>query len=191
MKHLSVLDALFLQFETADTPMHVGSLMLLERPRGRRHPYRAIREHVASRMHLGRCAAISRRDRAALAKAMIAAVPVSLRAPGDTSQANFVSMMLVGLATDVADPVARMHAIRPASTRAKTLTGSMKGAIPTDMPSLAIPWLMAGITPLFRKAAAANRIPVVANVAISNVPGPQMPLYLAGANCAPTSRSQS
>lgn len=120
------------------------------------------------------------RDRAALAKAMIAAVPVSLRAPGDTSQANYVSMMLVGLATNIADPVERMQAIRAASTRAKTLTGSMKGAIPTDMPSLGIPWLMAGITPLFRKAAAANRIPVVANVVISNVPGPQMPLYLAG-----------
>src|SRR5687768_8838764 len=52
MKHLSALDALFLQLETADTPMHVGSLMLLEKPRGRRTPYRAIREHVAGRMHL-------------------------------------------------------------------------------------------------------------------------------------------
>lgn len=47
----------------------------------------------------------------------------------------------------------------------------MKGAIPTDMPSLGIPWLMACLTPLYRKAAAANRIPVVANVAISSVPG--------------------
>src|SRR6185436_14552637 len=52
MKHLSALDALFLQLETADTPMHVGSLMLLEKPRGRRTPYRAIREHIAARLHL-------------------------------------------------------------------------------------------------------------------------------------------
>src|SRR5688572_5234869 len=52
MRHLGALDALFLQLETADTPMHVGSLMLLERARGRRSPYRAIREHIASRLHL-------------------------------------------------------------------------------------------------------------------------------------------
>ena len=35
---------------------------------------------------------------------MVAAVPLSLRAPGDTTQENQVSMMLVGLATQIADP---------------------------------------------------------------------------------------
>jgi hypothetical protein len=39
---------------------------------------------------------------------------------------------------------------------------------------------MAAVTPLFRKAVASRRIPVVANVAISNVPDPRVPLYLAG-----------
>lgn len=148
---------------------------------------KAIARHYEAKLNdavLAICAGALRRqfagDKAALAKSMIGAVPISLRAPGDTTQANYVSMMLVGLATQIADPVKRMAAIVAASTRAKTLAGSMKGAIPTDMPSLGVPWLMASITPLYRKVVEANRIPVVANLAISNVPGPQVPLFLAG-----------
>jgi diacylglycerol O-acyltransferase / wax synthase len=149
---------------------------------------KTIARHFDAKLNdvvLATCAGALRRyfkgERAALAKPMIGAVPVSLRAPGDTTQANYVSMMLIALATHVADPAKRMAAIVAASMRAKVLTGSLKGAIPTDMPSLGVPWLMARITPLYRQAAASNRIPVIANLLISNVPGPQVPLYLAGA----------
>jgi hypothetical protein len=89
-------------------------------------------------------------------------------------------MMLVGLATQVADVRKRMAAIVKASTQAKRLSGSMRGAIPTDLPSLGVPWLMAAVTPLYRDVVAARRMPVLANLIISNVPGPQVPLYLAG-----------
>src|SRR6202795_2561807 len=52
MKHLSALDALFLHLETPDTPMHVGSLMLLEKPAGEKGAFAAIRDHIAGRLHL-------------------------------------------------------------------------------------------------------------------------------------------
>ncbi len=131
------------------------------------------------------CAGALRRyfagNKAALAKEMIGGVPASLRVPGDTSQSNQVTMMLISMATHIADPRKRLAAIVAATTKAKALTGGMKNLIPTDLPSLGIPWLMSVITPLYRTAVASNRIPVVANVVVSNVPGPQMPLYLAGA----------
>jgi diacylglycerol O-acyltransferase / wax synthase len=123
-------------------------------------------------------------DKAILNKAMIGAVPASLRTPGDTSANNQVTMMLINMATNIADPAKRMAAIRESSAGAKSLTGSMKGAmtaVTSDLPTLGIPWLMGIITPLYKTAVGTNRIPVVANLVISNVPGPPMPLYMAGA----------
>ena len=52
MKHLSALDALFLQLETPETPMHVGSLMLLGGFGAKKDPYTAIRAHIEKRLHL-------------------------------------------------------------------------------------------------------------------------------------------
>src|SRR5688572_21095530 len=111
---------------------------------------KAIARHYEAKLNdavLAICAGALRRqfarDPKALAKAMIAAVPVSLRAPGDMTAANDVTMMLVAIATQEADVRKRMAAIVAASSRAKRLTGSLRGAIPTDLPSLGIPWLMA------------------------------------------------
>ena len=148
---------------------------------------KTIARHFDAKLNdivLAVCAGALRRyfagDKTALGKSMVGAVPASLRVPGDASQSNQVTMMLINLATHIADPRKRLAAIVAASTRAKMLTGSMKSIIPTDMPSLGIPWLMSVITPLYKTAVAKSRIPVVANVTISNVPGPQVPLYVAG-----------
>lgn len=148
---------------------------------------KALAKHFDAKLNdivLAVCAGALRRyftgNKAALAKSMVGAVPASLRLPGDTSQSNQVTMMLINMGTHIADPRKRLAAIVAASTRAKMLTGSMKSVIPTDMPSLGIPWLMSVITPLYKTAVSTNRIPVVANVVVSNVPGPQVPLYVAG-----------
>ena len=115
------------------------------------------------------------------AKSLKAAVPVSLRAAGDESANNQVSMVLMTLATDVADPLQRLKKIAEASTNTKAMMGQMKAAIPTDFPMLAAPWLMSGLASLYGRSRLANVLPPLANVAISNVPGIQMQLYFAGA----------
>ncbi len=117
-------------------------------------------------------------------KQLIAAVPVSLRAAGNTDLNNQVSMMFVGLASDIADPLQRLHAIRGQAASAKELTGKIKTAIPTDFPSFGAPWLMSGLASLYGRSRLANVMPPLANVTVSNVPGPQVPLFMAGAKVA-------
>ncbi len=123
-------------------------------------------------------------------KSLVAAVPISLRQTGDTRPDNQASMSLVSLGTHLADPARRLAHILAASSAMKSTMGRVKSILPTDFPSIGIPWLMEAAASLYGKARVAERLPQVANVVISNVPGPQVPLYLAGArvraNC-PTS----
>lgn len=114
-------------------------------------------------------------------KSLIAAVPISLRKPGDTTSDNQASMSLISLGTHITDPMKRLEHIRAASAAMKSTLGSVKNVLPTDFPSLGLPWLIEAAASLYGKAKVADRIAQVANVAISNVPGPPMPLYLAGA----------
>ncbi len=112
---------------------------------------------------------------------LLAGVPVSLREAGNTDMNTQATMVRISLASHIADPLERLQAIHASSTAAKALTASMKSVIPTDFPSLGAPWLISGIAALFGRSKLANRMPPITNVAISNVPGPQFPLYLAGA----------
>jgi WS/DGAT/MGAT family acyltransferase len=114
-------------------------------------------------------------------KSLIAAVPVSLREAGDTTPDNQATITPVSLGTQIADPAKRLHHIKQATAAMKAAMGSVKSVLPTDFPSVGVPWLMETATRLYGRARVADRIPQLANVAISNVPGPQVPLYLAGA----------
>ncbi len=125
-------------------------------------------------------------------KSMVAAMPVSLRpndTPGGESDAtnlgNQVSMSLVELGTHLANPIKRMNAIMASTAKVKTSMQSLKGLLPTDYPSLLAPWLVGGAAKMafsaYGKSGIASRLPMVANLAISNVPGPPVPLFLAGA----------
>jgi len=121
-------------------------------------------------------------------KSLVAAMPVSLREAGATDATNLgnqVSISLVELGTHLAHPLKRMNAIMASTAKVKTSIQSLKGLLPTDYPSLLAPWLVGGAAKMalnaYGKSGMASRLPMVANLAISNVPGPPVPLYLAGA----------
>jgi diacylglycerol O-acyltransferase len=114
-------------------------------------------------------------------KSLIATMPVSLRDAGNTDTSIQATLTLVRLATNLADPLRRLHAVRAAADAAKALTAHARSVIPTDFPSLGVPWIVSALAALYGRSGVARVIPPLANVAISNVPGPRQPLYLAGA----------
>lgn len=117
-------------------------------------------------------------------KSLIAMVPVSLRGADDDSNNNQVSAMRVDLATDLADPAQRFQAIRESSETSKELIGGLKAILGADLPIAGSPWFMTGMASLYGRSNLARRLPALANVAISNLPGPAVPLYMAGARMA-------
>ena len=114
-------------------------------------------------------------------KPLIAGVPISLREPGDTRQNNQVSGMLCQIATDIADPAERLRAIVKSSSQAKEIAGTFRDAVPQDFAFVGAPILLQLVMLVYGRTGLADRLPMPMNVTISNVPGPPMPLYCAGA----------
>jgi diacylglycerol O-acyltransferase len=112
-------------------------------------------------------------------KPLIATMPISLRDAGNTDFTTQATLTLVNLNTHIADPGKRLRAIREAAGAIKALARNVRGVIPTDFPSIGVPWLLQGLAALYQRAAGA--MPPLANVVISNIPGPQAPLYAGGA----------
>jgi len=112
---------------------------------------------------------------------LIAMVPVSLRKEGDAAMNNQVAGVRVDLATDIDDLPARFMAIHASSEAAKAVVRELKPVLGVDIPIMGSPWLMTGLASLLGRSNLASRLPAAGNVSISNVPGPPMTLYMAGA----------
>ena len=112
---------------------------------------------------------------------LVAMLPVALRAEGDAGGGNAVAAMLATLATDVADPAARLAAIVASTATAKQqLQGMSRSAILQYSGLLIAPaWLQ-------MMPRVAGHVRPTFNVVISNVPGPDQPLYFRGARMEAT-----
>ena len=94
---------------------------------------------------------------------------------------NKVSAMLVSLATDLADPVERLAAIHKSATGSK-IHHTAIGARTLGDVSEFIPFSLAGIgARLYTRMQLAEKHRPIFNLVITNVPGPQVPLYVGGA----------
>lgn len=110
------------------------------------------------------------------AKPLVAMVPVAIRAKDDAGGGNAVGAILASLATDVADPAARMAAIIASTCHAKQQLQGMSKAAILQYSALILAPAMLQMVPQ-----ASGRVRPTFNVVISNVPGPEEPLYFRGA----------
>jgi diacylglycerol O-acyltransferase len=127
-----------------------------------------------------RAAALAEAQRLVPRKPLIASMPISLREQGNTEMRTQATLSLVSLASNIADPVKRLQAIRDSAGATKAVARQAKSVIPTDIPLLGVPWLLGALAALYGRSSVVDRLPILANVLISNVPGPPVPLYVDG-----------
>ena len=119
---------------------------------------------------------------------LVAAVPVSVRRRGQSRDqsrgqkgagGNQISVMLAELPTHLPDPEERLVAMRAAMDQAKARFDAVPATLLRDL-AILVPTAGSGLAAraLFKLATVPGP---PFNLFISNVPGPQVPLYLAGA----------
>ena len=109
-------------------------------------------------------------------------VPVSVRS-GDESETyqNRVSALLADLATNESDPAKRLRRVQQSMTAAKQNLAAIPAETLMDYTQFAPPAIAARAMRMASRLRIADRMNPPFNLVISNVPGPNVPLYMAGA----------
>jgi diacylglycerol O-acyltransferase / wax synthase len=110
---------------------------------------------------------------------LVEAVPVSVHGRSDRPGRNKVSAVFSRLETQIAGPAERLKAIADANWIAKEHSSEIGATLLQDWSQFAAP----AVFGLGMRAYASTRLTrsrPVHNLVVSNVPGPQMPLYFSG-----------
>jgi diacylglycerol O-acyltransferase / wax synthase len=110
---------------------------------------------------------------------LVAAVPVSIRSEGE-QHGNRVSAMFAPLATNLDDPAERLAMTGRTMHAAKEQHGALPAELLTDVTQVAAPAVANQAARLNARLRLLERVSPF-NLIISNVPGPRVQLYYAGA----------
>ncbi len=114
-------------------------------------------------------------------KSLTAGIPVSVRPTDDEGAGNAITFIVSTLATDIADPAERFAAIRASVKHAKDhVQGLPRHAMEQYTVLLMAPTIITMLTGI------GGRMRPMFNITISNVPGPDKPLYFRGAELLAT-----
>lgn len=112
---------------------------------------------------------------------LTAGIPVSVRPQDDEGAGNAITFIVATLGTDVADPAERIAAIRSSVRHAKEHVQSLpRHAMQQYTMLLMAPTILTLLTGM------GGRTRPMFNITISNVPGPDKPLYFRGAELLAT-----
>jgi len=113
---------------------------------------------------------------------LIAMAPISVRA-ADQQKAlgNQVSAMMVELGTHIENPLQRLAAVRESSSASKALSNAVGAKLMTDYSQFIPSTTAAMAARLYTELGLAEQVNLPFNCVVTNVPGPQVPLYSAGA----------
>ncbi len=113
-------------------------------------------------------------------KPLVAMVPISTAKKDASEGGNNLSAMLVQLATNIDDRIERLETIFDNTIKGKTYQGAM-GAKSLSNIAEAVPFGVANqAARLYSRFNLAKLHKPIFNVVITNVPGPQLPIYLHG-----------
>ncbi len=109
---------------------------------------------------------------------LVATVPVSVRDKSERAGRNQVSALFTRLETQIADPAERLGVIARVNSVAKEHSSAIGPTLLLDWAQFAARTLLAPALRLYTGTGLAQ-LPIH-NLVISNVPGPQVPLYFLG-----------
>ena len=112
---------------------------------------------------------------------LVAMVPMSVHGMSNRPGTNHVSGMFMSLATAQEDPVKRLRVIAKSTDVAKKHNDTIDADLLTDWAHFAAPSVFGAAVRTYSKLRLAEKHPTVHNLVISNVPGPDFPLYFLGA----------
>jgi diacylglycerol O-acyltransferase / wax synthase len=112
---------------------------------------------------------------------LVAMIPVSVRDPASkAAMGNKVSAMLAALPTHVPEPGERLEVVHAATKAAKAQQAAIPQGLVDQISDFAPPALTARAARVVFATGVLHRLPPF-NLCISNVPGPNIPVYLCGA----------
>jgi len=112
---------------------------------------------------------------------LVAMIPVSVRDPASkAAMGNKVSAMLAALPTHLPEPAERLEVVHAATMAAKAQQAAIPQGLVDQISDFAPPALTARAARVVFATGLLHRLPPF-NLCISNVPGPNVPVYLCGA----------